>query len=56
MTDFIFSGLKAAADRFLFAEGKAIERIAYFDPAEVGRALLRNPVGWRQLLRQSTAP
>ncbi|MBX2802114.1 MAG: nuclear transport factor 2 family protein [Myxococcales bacterium] len=38
-------------DRFLFQDGYAVERIAYFNPLVVRRALLRSPVGWCQLLR-----
>jgi ketosteroid isomerase-like protein len=43
-----------AVDRFIFAQGEAIERIAYFNPAKVQRDLLRNPTGWRQLIRLRT--
>ena len=38
-------------DRFLFRDGRAVERVAYFDPTTLRRALLRNPSGLRQLLR-----
>ncbi|MEM7138489.1 MAG: nuclear transport factor 2 family protein [Myxococcota bacterium] len=38
-------------DRFRFAEGVAVERIAYFDPSVLQRALLRNPRGWLQLAK-----
>ena len=43
-----------AVDRFLFAGGEAIERVAYFNPAKVRKALLRNPTAWKQLLRLRT--
>lgn len=36
-------------DRFRFDEaGAAIERVAYFDPSTLRRALLRSPSGWLQ--------
>lgn len=38
-------------DRLLFREGRAIERVAYFDPSRVRRAFLRSPRGLWQLLR-----
>jgi len=38
-------------DRFLFRDGEAIERVAYFDPAKVRKAFLRNPRGMLQLFR-----
>ena len=37
-------------DRFLFRDGMAIERVAFFNPTPVRRALLA-PSGWRQLWR-----
>lgn len=43
-----------ALDRILFARGEAIERVAYFNPAKVRKALLRNPTAWRQLIRLRT--
>ncbi len=39
-------------DRFLFRDGQAIERVAYFNPVKVRRAFLRGPRGWLQLLRR----
>jgi ketosteroid isomerase-like protein len=39
-------------DRFLFRDGQAVERVAYFDPVKVRRAFLRSPRGWLQLLRR----
>lgn len=41
-------------DRFLFRDGEAIERVAYFDPAKVRKAFLRNPKGMLQLFRMRT--
>ena len=38
----------ANVDRFLFANGAAVERTAYFDPTPVRLALLTSPRGWRQ--------
>ncbi|MGI9452149.1 MAG: nuclear transport factor 2 family protein, partial [Geminicoccaceae bacterium] len=38
-------------DRFLFRNGVAVERTAFFDPARVQRAFLANPRGWFQLAR-----
>jgi len=38
-------------DRFRFSDGVAVERVAYFDPSILQRALLRDPRGWVQLLR-----
>ncbi|MGB5809045.1 MAG: nuclear transport factor 2 family protein [Polyangiales bacterium] len=38
-------------DRFRFEGGVAVERVAYFDPTVLQRALLRSPSGWVQLLR-----
>ena len=42
-------------DRFLFADGYAIERLAYFDPSRLRRAFLRRPSGWLQLLQRATS-
>jgi ketosteroid isomerase-like protein len=38
-------------DRFRFERGRAVERVAFFDPSLVRRAFGRNPRAWRQLLR-----
>lgn len=38
-------------DRFLFRDGVAVERIAFFNPLPVRRAFLANPRGWLQLAR-----
>jgi limonene-1,2-epoxide hydrolase len=38
-------------DRFVIRGGLAVERIAYFDPTRVRRALTSSPRGWRQLAR-----
>lgn len=38
-------------DRFIFRDGQAIERLAYFDPSKVRKHFLRSPAGWRQLAR-----
>ena len=38
-------------DRFLFRDGVAVERTAFFNPVPVRRAFLANPRGWLQLLR-----
>lgn len=38
-------------DRFLFREGCAVERIAYFNPAPVRKAFLSSPLGVFRLLR-----
>jgi ketosteroid isomerase-like protein len=38
-------------DRILFRDGSAVERVAYFNPAKVRRAFLRNPSAFRQFLR-----
>lgn len=41
-----------SVDRFIFRDGEAIERIAFFqDSTAVARRLRRHPSGWRQLLR-----
>ena len=39
-------------DRFLFADGRAVERVAYFDPLRVRRALLGSLRGWLQIGRR----
>lgn len=39
-------------DRFLFRDGMAIERVAFFNPAKVRKAFLANPTGWLQLWRR----
>lgn len=39
-------------DRFLFRDGYAVERVAYFNPLRVRRAFLRTPSGWLQLMRR----
>jgi len=39
-------------DRFVFENGYAIERIAYFNPSRVRAAFLRSPAGWLQLLKR----
>src|SRR5262245_42229012 len=41
-----------SVDRILFHDGRAIERVAYFDPRKVQLALLRSPRGWAQLVRR----
>lgn len=38
-------------DRFLFADGVAIERVAYFNPVKVHKAFTRNFAAFRQFLR-----
>jgi ketosteroid isomerase-like protein len=38
-------------DRFIFNRGEAIERVAYFNPAQVRKHFVRNPLGLWQLLR-----
>ncbi|MES2937884.1 MAG: nuclear transport factor 2 family protein [Pseudomonadota bacterium] len=40
-------------DRFLFRDGYAVERVAYFNPARLRRAFLGRPAGWLQLLRRA---
>ena len=40
-----------SVDRILFRNGAASERTAFFDPARVRRAFLRNPTALRQMLR-----
>lgn len=50
-------GRKAAwdsVDRILFRDGLAVERVAYFDPAKVQSAFLRNPTAILQMLRLRT--
>ena len=42
----------SGVDRFLFRDGAACERHAYFNPMKVRRAFLSGPRGWRQLLRR----
>ncbi len=36
-------------DRFLFRDGMAVERVAFFDPGPIRSAFLSNPSGWLQL-------
>ncbi|HZH02657.1 MAG TPA: nuclear transport factor 2 family protein, partial [Myxococcaceae bacterium] len=38
-------------DRFLFKDGVAVERLAFFDPTPIRRAYLSGPAGWLQLMR-----
>lgn len=38
-------------DRFRIEQGAVVERIAFFNPLRVRRALLANPRGWAQMLR-----
>lgn len=38
-------------DRFDIQDGVVVERVAFLNPLHVRRALLRNPTGWRQLVR-----
>ncbi|MDX5365467.1 MAG: nuclear transport factor 2 family protein [Alphaproteobacteria bacterium] len=41
-----------SVDRFIFRDGQAVERIAFFqDSTAVARRLRRHPSGWRQLFR-----
>lgn len=42
----------ANVDRFLFVDGYAVERQAYFNPLKVRAAFLRTPAGWMQLWRR----
>lgn len=42
-------------DRFTIRDGRVVERVAFFNPLRVRRALLRRPAGWRQLLRLRSA-
>lgn len=39
-------------DRFVFVDGYAVERAAYFNPTKVRAAFLRSPAGWMQLLKR----
>lgn len=39
-------------DRFLFRDGQAVERVAFFDNAKLQRAFLRGPAGWSHLFRR----
>ena len=39
-------------DRFVFADGYAVERAAYFNPMKIRSAFLRSPAGWVQLARR----
>ncbi len=39
-------------DRFLFRDGWAVERVAFFNPAKMRRAFLSSPSGWLQLMRR----
>jgi predicted SnoaL-like aldol condensation-catalyzing enzyme len=39
-------------DRFIFRDGMAVERVAYFNPTKVRKAFLRSPRGWLQLLQR----
>ncbi len=39
-------------DRFLFRDGMAVERVAFFDPRPIRAALLASPSGWLQLWRR----
>ena len=39
-------------DRFRFVQGRAVERVAFFNPTRGRRAFLRHPRGWMQLLRR----
>lgn len=39
-------------DRFSFVDGVAVERVAFFNPGKLRRALLASPAGWRQLLKR----
>jgi hypothetical protein len=42
----------ANVDRFIFRDGMAIERVAYFNPSRVRKAFLRGPRGWLHLIRR----
>ena len=42
----------SGVDRFIFRDGVAIERRAYFNPIKVRRAFLSSPRGWAQLLKR----
>ena len=39
-------------DRFLFRNGLAVERVAFYNPGKIRRAFLSSPSGWMQLLRR----
>ena len=39
-------------DRFAFVNGVAVERVAFFNPRRIRKALLSSPAGWLQLLRR----
>lgn len=39
-------------DRFVFVDGYAVERAAYFNPTKVRAAFLGSPAGWMQLLKR----
>lgn len=39
-------------DRFVFRDGIAVERVAFFNPSPVRAAFLRSPAGWLQLWRR----
>lgn len=41
-------------DRFIIRDGAVVERVAFFNPARVRRALLSSPRGLRQMLRLRT--
>ncbi|MBX3506292.1 MAG: nuclear transport factor 2 family protein [Parvibaculum sp.] len=44
-----------SVDRFIFRDGEAIERIAFFqDSRAVLRQARRNPKGWKQIFRLAT--
>jgi SnoaL-like domain len=38
-------------DRFLLADGLAVERVSYFDPLPLAATLIRRPSGWPRLWR-----
>lgn len=38
-------------DRFLIRDGAVVERVAYFNPSSVRRAMLSGPAGFAQMLR-----
>lgn len=39
-------------DRFLFRDGMAVERVAFFNPGPIRAAFLASPSGWLQLWRR----
>lgn len=39
-------------DRFVFRDGMAFERVAYFNPGPLRAAFLKSPAGWLQLWRR----